>query len=131
MTPTAFCQLVENTLGWAPPPGPAFRAYRAEAAKVKRKQATNPDLYTWDNLRLAVALLAREKKARTPWGVFAHVERALDLALDADDDLETQIREAIAYETRRGDPAGWVPRFARATGGYRDQALREWREAAR
>jgi hypothetical protein len=128
---TEFCKLVENRLGWAPPAGAPYRQYRVEAAKVKRKIATDPDLYTWDNLKLAVALLAREKQPRTPMGVFAHVDRALDLALDKDHDVEHEIRQVVAYESALGDPAGWVTRFARATGQYREMALNEWKESVR
>lgn len=131
MNATEFCKVVENRLGWAPPAGPGWKQYSPEAAKVKRKVATNPSLYSWDNLLLAVELLVREKKSRSPLGVFAHVERALDLALDKDDDIEVLIREAVAYEQHRGDPDGWVTRFARATGGYRALALAEWRESVK
>lgn len=131
MNATEYCKLVENRLGWVPPTGAPFRQYRAEAAKVKRKIATNPDLYTWENLRLAVELLAREKQSRTPLGVMAHVDRALDLALDREHDVEQLIREAISYESHRGDPAGWITRFARATGAYRAQALAEWQESVK
>lgn len=131
MTPTEFCKLVEAHLGWEAPAGAPHQRYRAEASKVKKKIATNPDLYTWHNLQLAVALLRREKKPRSPVGVFSHVNRALDLSLDRDTDVEEQIRKVVAYETALGDPAGWAVRFARATGAYRAEALAEWREAAR
>lgn len=132
MTPTDYCKIVENRLGWAPPAtGPAWRRYTTEAAKVKRKIATDPSKYTWENLLLAVELLVRERQSRTPIGVFAHVDRALDLALDKEDDLELLIREAVEYETHRGDPQGWVTRFARAVGGYRRLVLDEWRESVK
>lgn len=130
MTPTAFCQLVENRLGWSPPPGgPAYRRYVVEAAKVKRKIASNPELYTWAALELAVELLARERLPRTPIGVFSHVERALTMARLPETDLEEQIRSAMRYEGLRGDPGGWVTRFTRATGPYRAEVLDEWRRA--
>lgn len=125
-----FVRLVETRLGWVPP-HTGFNRYVAEAAKVKRKVATNPDLYTWRNLQLAVELLAREKQPRSPLGVFAHVPRAEEKAVESEDDLELAIREATAYEQGRGDPHGWVTRFARATGTYRAQALTEWKESAR
>lgn len=127
-----FCELVEGRLGWEVPTRlPRWRAMTTEAGKVNKKIATNPTLYTWDNLCLAVELLAREKLSRSPVGVFSHVDRALDLALDSEHDVEDQIREAVTYETRRGDPHGWGTRFARASGHYRRLILAEWREAAR
>jgi hypothetical protein len=128
---TEYCKLVENRLGWAPPGIYGWKKYAAEAAKVKRKIATDPNLFTWDNLMLAVELLVREKQPRTPIGVFAHVDRALDLALDKDHDIEHEIRGVVAYESALGDPAGWVTRFARATGQYREMALNEWKESVR
>lgn len=131
MTPTDFCRIVEARLGWEAPRGPEFRRYNVEAAKVARKISTNPSLYTWDNLLAAVALLARERQSRTPVGVFAHVDRALDLALDPEHDVEEEIRQVIAYETSLGDPEGWVVRLSRATGQYRRMALDEWKQAVR
>lgn len=127
MTPTEYCQLVESRLGWLPPEGLSYRRYQQEARKVTTKQQTNPALFTFDNLRLAVELLAREKKTRTPIGVFAHVQRALDLAQDTETDLEIDIRAAMRVEAHRGDPDGWVDRFARAVGPYRAEALAAWR----
>lgn len=130
---TRFCKLVEAKLGWVPPNphAPAWLAYKQEASKVTNKIATDPELYTWRNLELAVELLRREKKPRSPIGVFAHVARAVEMANEVEPDLDTQIREATAYEVRRGDPAGWVTRFARAQGAYRAQALAEWRESVK
>lgn len=131
MNATEFCKLVENQLGWEPPQGVrGWELYRAEAAKVNRKIGTNPTLYTWENLRLAVALLRRERQSRTPIGVFAHVDRALDLALDhSEADIEEEIRKVIAYEADRGDPNGWVGRLTRATGKYRRVALEDWKHS--
>ena len=129
MTPTKFCEEVERRLGWEAPPGLPWKRYQAEARKVARKIATDPELYTPRNLELAIALLEREKKSRTPLGVLQHVHRAVNLAVDEEIDVEVEIRKVVAYETERGDPNGWVVRFARATGAYRAQALAEWREA--
>lgn len=130
MNAVKFVQLVEGRLGWLPPTqGP--RRYVTEAAKVKRKIATNVDLFTWYNLELAVELLVREKQSRSPIGVFAHVERAVYEGVESETDVELEIRKATAYEQERGDPAGWSTRFARAVGAYRAEALREWRESVR
>ena len=119
-----FCRMVENRLGWAPE---NQFARKATVDKVAAKVESNPELYTWQNLALAVELLAREKVARSPLGVFAHVERALKVAKEKDDDLETQIQEAIRIESHRGDPDGWIIRFARSTGWWRAEAYKEWR----
>lgn len=127
MNATQFCKLVEQRLGWEVSAGPDWKKYMTEASKVERKRATNPSLYTWENLRLAVELLAREKTSRSPVGVLSHVDRALDLALDTEHDVETEIRKVIAYEVGRGDPNGWEQRFARTDGPYRQEALNEWK----
>lgn len=127
MKPTDFCKHVENHLGWAPPAGPAWRQYQAEAHKVSARQASNPELFTWDNLQLAVNLLRKEKKSATPLGVFYHVDRALDLAMDKQHDTEVELQEIIRHEAERGDPDGWVGRLSRARGIYRQEALAEWK----
>lgn len=127
--PTEFCQLVESRLGWIPPDGPDWQRYRVMAARVAKKMDIDPELYSLRNLELAVELLAREKLPRSPLGVFAHVPRAVEMAVDSDEDVESGIRAATAIEQGRGDPEGWVTRFARAMGPYRLQALNEWREA--
>lgn len=127
MNATQYCKLVEVRLGWEAPAGGERRRYIAEAGKVARAIAKNPALYTWDNLALTVELLHREKKARSPLGVFAHVERALDLSLDNDGDIEVEIRAATWIENEAGDPNGWAVRFARTEGAYRRIALDEWK----
>lgn len=131
MNAVDFCQLVESSLGWEAPNLPAWHRYRVEAAKVNKKIATNPALYTWDNLVLAVELLRRERKSRSPLGVFSHVQRALDLALDEEHDVEEEIRRVVALEVSLGDPSGWAGRFSRTTGHYRRLALDEWRSSVR
>lgn len=131
MNAVDFCKLVETSLGWEAPDAPLWKRYLVEAGKVNKKVATNPALYTWDNLILAVELLRRERKARSPLGVFSHVERALDLALDAEHDVEEQIRRVVTLEVSLGDPSGWAGRFSRATGHYRRLALDEWRSSVR
>lgn len=129
MTPTEFCVLVENRLGWRPPQGPQWRRYQAQARQVASLIALNPELYTERNLRLAVELLAREKKQRSPVWVLSHVERALDLALDPEHEVEHEIFKAVSHEVMAGDPDGWVVRFSRASGGFRKQLLDEWRSS--
>jgi hypothetical protein len=125
---TEFCKLVEARLGWAPPDfGPPYTRYQTEAAKVKRKVAKDPFLYTWANLELAVELCVREKRhIVNPLGVFYHVTRAVEMANTDDDAVEAAIQAAMRVEGILGDPDGWVVRFSRAQGHYRLQALREW-----
>lgn len=127
---TIFCELVESRLGWEVP-GVRWRGLVIEANKVNTRRAEDTALYTWENLALAVELLAREKKSRSPIGVFAHVQRALDLALDTEVDVEEEIRTVMRYETALGDPQGWVVRFARATGHHRKVLLDAWRQAVK
>lgn len=126
MTPTAFCELVENRLGWQAPDDVPWRRYRVEAAKVKRKIAQAPDLYTWRNLQLAVEFCRRQQLERTPVGVMAYVQPALEAAAEEDTDLEKQIYMAVRVELAKGDPEGWVGRLTRAQGQYRAEAFREW-----
>ncbi len=125
-TATQYIELVENRLGWESPEGPQFLRYQPEARKVTLKMTTDPELYTFRNLELAVELLAREKVTRSPVGVFAHVERALEAAREIEPDMELRIREVCDIEVKRGDPDGWVTRFARASGKYRGQALDDY-----
>jgi len=133
MNATEFCELVERRLGWEVPVrnGARWKGLVVEAHKVNQRRYMDIDLYTWENLQLAVELLAREKKSRSPMGVFSHVQRALDLALDVEPDIEEEIRVVMRYETQRGDPEGWVTRFARADGHHRKVLLDAWREAVR
>lgn len=127
--PTEFCRLVEHRLGWVPPAGPEWQRYRTMASRVAKKMDHDPELYTLRNLELAVELLVREKLPRSPLGVFAHVPRAVEQAVEPEGDVEAAIRAACAVEQGRGDPDGWVTRFARAVGPYRKRALVEWRDA--
>lgn len=127
MNATEFCKLVESRLGWLPPAGQGWKRYSAMAGRVNRKIATNPALYTMENLQLAVELLAKERLPRNPLGVFAHVPRAVAMSIEDEADVEQGIRVATAIEQGKGDPDGWVTRFARAVGPYRLQALNEWR----
>lgn len=130
MRPAEFCELVERRLGWEAKP-PRWRSIVTEASKVSRRIEENPSLYTWENLRLTVELLAREKLSRSPLGVFAHVERAVELIVEPEDDTEEQIREVMRYESMVGDPHGWTVRFARADGHFRKVLLDQWRESTK
>lgn len=129
--PGQFIDAVENTLGWSSAlRGPRWKVRKIEAGKVDKKRATNPALYTWPNLMLALELCRRERLPRTPTGVFAHVERALELRRAPEVDLEEAIREATAREVAAGDPDQWVTRFARSAGHYRKEAYEQWLSTA-
>ena len=129
---TQYCRLVENVLGWSPPRrrnDKPWTGYAALAKRVNEKITTDPVLFTWANLELAVELLRREKLPRNPLGVFAHVARAVKPAVESESDVEVEIRKAIAYEVLRGDPGNWEVRFARVHPSLRAQTLDEWRES--
>lgn len=128
-TATEYCQLVEARLGWLPPEGPAWSRYNVMAGRVKRRMADFD--VTFADLALAVELCVKEKRPRHPLGVFHAVPIARAKANQPEPDLEFNIRAAIAYETERGDPAGWVDRLHRAQGPGRQQALEDWKESVR
>lgn len=127
-TATAFCKHVEAKLGWVPSDAglPTYRRYQAEAAKVLRKQQEDPQLYTWPNLTKAVDWLAKEKRQRSPVGVFAYVRTALEASAKPETPLEEEIRAAMRLEAAKGDPDNWVERMSRAIGPHRAELLAEW-----
>lgn len=129
--PGQFIDAVENTLGWSSTlAGPRWKVRKIEAGRVAKRVATNPALYTWPNLMLALELCRRERLPRAPLGVFAHVERALEMRRVPEHDLEERIRAAISAERANGDPDGWTTRFARAAGYYREEAYQQWLRTA-
>ena len=120
-----FCIRVENTLGWSHDRSmPRWKALSIEAAKLRRKMSTDPALYTWPNLELAVELLRREQReVDSPAAVCWHVERALALAAvpepvldDIDADIDELVNEIAQRELAAGDPEGWAMRLLRAWG---------------
>lgn len=131
MNATQFVELVENRLGWDPaskyPKLPYWKAVRAEAGQVNKKVASDPDLYTYEHLALAVELLVRERKQSTPLGVFAHVERALSKAPVVEEvrPLEDQIADAVDEAVELGE-FDWADRLVRASGQHRAKVLEEW-----
>lgn len=125
MNGTEFCKIVENRLGWMPPDR-GWKKYLVASQSVTAKIKSNPRLYTWDNLLATVELLRSEGQSRSPLGVFAHVERAVQRKREDDSDVEKRIWFAMTVENGRGDPDGWGPRFARTSGGFRLEAVEEW-----
>jgi hypothetical protein len=128
-TAREFVEAVENMLGWMPVE-PRWKSIRTEAGKVKRKQATDPVLYSFGNLELALALLRKEHKDVTsPVAVFWHVERALKMGevVIETDDLDDQVTLLIEHLSEHGDPGDWLPRLVRAQGKGRQEVLDEYR----
>lgn len=137
--PKSYVEYVENTLGWAPDTSKVerWKAILIEASKVKRKIATDPSLYTWENLALTVEWLRqRHEEVRTPTSVLWRVEAALKDTATAKvpvvaADVAEQIREAVIWEQTTAAPGfqGWVSRLTRAAGTGREGVLAEWRTA--
>lgn len=136
----AFVEYVENMLGWAPPvtvKTPRWKAIAVEAGKVNKKIATNPTLYTWENLALTVEWLRqRREQIKTPTSILWRVEDALrDSATPVTPkvrvDIAVAIEQAIATEQERRAPGwqGWVSRLTRAQGAGRQDTYDEWKAA--
>lgn len=138
--PKSFVEYVEGALGWAPPETtktPRWKAILNEASKVKRKQATDPTLYTWQNLALTVEWLrARKEVIKTPTSIFWRVEDALrDSATPVTPkpvlEISQAVQQAVEAEQARRAPGwqGWVGRLTRAQGAGRQDTYDEWKAA--
>lgn len=128
---TEFVTAVENTLGWCPPEDdrPRWKVIAIEAGKVNRKIKTNPALYTWDNLQLALELLRRERReVKSPAAVLWHVERALKQAavVEVVEDIDVAISDAVDEAMDAGEYE-WADRLVRARGTGRQRVLDEWK----
>ena len=135
-----FVEYVEGALGWAPPvtdKTPRWKAIAVEAGKVNKKVATNPALFTWENLALTVEWLRRRKEViKTPTAIFWRVEDALrDSATpvrpERPADIATAVQQAVDTEQAKRAPGwqGWVSRLTRAQGAGRQDTYNEWRAA--
>ena len=125
---TEFVELVGNRLGWtAPGVKPYWKERAIEAGKLNRKIATNPRLFTWENLEATVDVLARERReVKSPAAVCWHVERALQRARQ-EPLVDAEIEGAIGREISVGDPEGWAVRLSRSFGSGRAEVLKQWR----
>lgn len=138
-TPTDFIVFVENQLGWTPETSekkPLWKARAIEVAKLKKKMATDPNLYTWDNLALAVEYLRHKRQPVTsPVAVCWFVKDALKDAVERPTltDLGEAVQAAIDWEKRHQIPgfAEWIITLTRAHGSARGAVLDEWRSAGR
>lgn len=138
--PKSFVEYVEGALGWVPPETattPRWKAIINEAAKVKKKVATDPVLYTWENLALTVEWLRRRKEPiKTPTSVFWRVEAALrdsatPVVPERPTDIAVAVQQAIDREQAQRAPGwqGWVSRLTRAQGAGRQDTYNEWKAA--
>lgn len=136
--PVAFCEFVEGQLGWEPDPTKErWKALMTEAGKLKRKRATNPELYSWENLALTVEWLRRRHHVvSTPTSVCWKVEAALKASATPVTpvvvvDVAKEIVAAIEWEQTqdRMGKAHWIHALTRAAGSGRADVLAEWRRA--
>lgn len=136
---TELIILCENLLGWDPPDDkPLWKSRAIEAGKLNKKIKTDPKLYSWHNLELALNMSFEEREPITsPVALCWRVERALRKAEETqqytDPELETQ--KALDWEMGRSpseERTYWVGRFTRVHGGVaRRDLLNEWKEAGR
>lgn len=132
-----FVTAVENTLGWAPPEGevteakPLWKHRTIMAGRVNKAVAKDPNLYTWENLELAIEYCRRKKiEVKSPIGVLYKVKAALDLAnTTAVGDVSQQVQAAIDWElsNQRDGYHDWVGRLVRADGSARRDVVERWR----
>ena len=135
---TELLQLIENTLGWTPnvtETTPRWRAVANMAGRINKKVKTNPQLYTWENLELAVNFLWKARQAvYSPMLVFSVVEQAVaEKHHEPPRPLGVQVEDALRLEYEIDDAQShlWISRLSRAFGTYRADVLAEWRAARR
>lgn len=137
MNLTQFVLDVENQLGYQPPPGqPLWRARVTDAAKLKRKIASKPQLYSDENLAAALEWCRINKiEVKSPLGVlnFVHLATTRTQVINARTTLDEQISEALGWERERGDVLSeiWIRRLTRAEGSARDAVYQEWQRDRR
>jgi hypothetical protein len=138
-TATEFCLAVENALGVAleeTPDKPLWRLRQIEASKVNRKIKTDPGLYSWENLQIALEYCVRKRiNIKSPVAVLFRVEKALAARPKAPRQrpLGELIDEAVAQEmnTQRTGWNEWVGLLVRAAGPARAEVHAEWVQAGR
>jgi hypothetical protein len=129
-TATRFAEHVENTLGWAPTDTevqPRWKSLMLVAGRINKRIASNPTLYTWDNLLVTVLWLKRLGKEVSPLGVFWYVEEAVKKrpVIEATDDLAGKVFTALTEAMVAGEQ-DWVDQLARARGEARHDVLAGW-----
>lgn len=133
---TDFVVLVENRLGWMPvvdDKTPLHKARGVEVAKLKRKIAEKPELFTWKNLLLAVEYCSRKQiRVASPAAVCWKVEKALKEIVPEQQmsPVAERIQKAIAWEQQHQLVGweNWVGMLTRAGGVLRDELLIEWKQ---
>lgn len=136
---TEFIIKCENLLGWCPPDDkPLWKARAIEAGKLNKKIKTDPKLYTWHNLELALSMSVAEREPITsPVALCWRVERALRKAEETASytDPEFECQRAVEWELGQessDERIYWVGRFTRVHGGTaRRELLNEWKAAGR
>jgi hypothetical protein len=135
-TPTAFCLMVENRLGWNPHAiarekrKRVYEVVAVEVGKLKRQMDKDPDL-TLENLAFTVEWLYRKRQpVETPTAVCWFVKDALKERAEGTktDDLGTTVEQAIEIEmTHQLEGAEeWIGRLTRSVGKAREEVLAEW-----
>jgi len=131
--PLDFVIHCENVLGTSYPTNqPLWQGRALEAKKLKAKMVKNPQLYTWENLTLAVEYLRRRRQAvASPVVACWYVKPALGEAPTPEParPLGDLIDEALADEQmqRLHGWQQWVSRLVRAQGDVRQEVYDEWR----
>jgi len=127
--------LMENTLGLRFPPnsGPEWKGRRRQAGILIKKRETDPQLYSEQNICLAIKWAAKHRKPiKSAVAVLSFIPAALkEQGQDgaATDPLSRRVQRAIAHEQALGDPDGWVATLTRCRGPVRGEVLAEWRQA--
>lgn len=127
-----FVEHCENTLGVTYPDDlPIWRARGVATMVLKKKIATKPEYYTWDNLMLAVAYLRKQQMTvQHPVAVCWWVEAALEVAATPTPPrpLGELIDSALAVEQmqRLFGWQYWVGRLVRSMGNARQDTYDEW-----
>ena len=136
-TVTDFVIHVENQLGWTPTvteKTPLFKARNIEVAKLKRKIAEKPSLYTWHNLLTTVEYCRRKQiRVASPVAVCWKVEKALkEIGPEAPvSPVAERIQKAIAWEQAHSLPGreDWIGMLTRAAGDAREAVLVDRKKA--
>ena len=134
-TATDIVVLCENVLGWLPDDNvPIWKARAVHAGRLKKAMVKHN--VTLAQLELAVQYCWKKREPiKTPAGLVFKVARALELANEpvAVVDIEVAVAEAIQWERDNEDhfTLGWIRRLTRAVGDYRNDVLKDWKEAGR
>lgn len=110
------------------------KVYRIEAAKLRRKMATEPSLFTVKNLSLALEYCWRKRiSVHSPLGLCAYVREAITFAPEPDKtvDIMHERAKAIEWEQHHDDEYSevWMGRLTRARGAGLIEVMSRWKHA--